>query len=60
MERDGRMVGHVKVERCYQRRAEGAACLVTSLLVEEESRGKGYGRLLMEAAEDYARSEGIP
>jgi GNAT superfamily N-acetyltransferase len=54
---DDRPIGwvHVAVERGLE--ASGVACL-RGLIVDERHRSKGIGRLLIQAAEDWARARG--
>eukprot|EP00111_Clytia_hemisphaerica_P000233 TCONS_00000584-protein len=52
------VVGHVKIAKA-DGRSDGACCISYSLVVDSDYRGLGFGRVLTERAEDYARSLGL-
>ena len=56
---DGQVVGMLSVQRLVST-AEGAAVgLVEDVVVSAARRGEGIGRALLQAAEDWARREGL-
>jgi ribosomal protein S18 acetylase RimI-like enzyme len=55
-EEDDRVVGFVRVS--VTEKPWGMSCEVGTLMVEESARGKGWGRSLMQAAEEFARAAG--
>ena len=52
------VVGHLKLVRAASR-GDGTACIMYSLVVDEDLRGLGLGRLLTEEGEKYARELNI-
>lgn len=51
-----RVLGHARLSRVV---GHGASLFVESVVVSEAERGKGYGRVLMERTERYARGRGF-
>jgi GNAT superfamily N-acetyltransferase len=58
-ELDGRVAGWVHVHR-YQLLVESPEAEIGGLVVDASLRGRGFGALLMEAAETWARGKGCP
>jgi len=56
---EARVIGwvHVSVRRLVENDPEAE---IGGLIVDEEHRGSGAGRLLMERAEQWARAQGLP
>lgn len=63
-EREGRVVGHLAVGRerrpPFVREEWRDYAYVSELFLREEARGLGLGRALLEAAEAWARGQGLP
>ena len=55
---DGVVVGWIDLSVEYHLQSEPAA-LIGGLVVAEPARGRGIGRLLCKAAEDWARAQGV-
>uniref|UniRef100_A0A3B3BM20 N-alpha-acetyltransferase 80, NatH catalytic subunit n=1 Tax=Oryzias melastigma TaxID=30732 RepID=A0A3B3BM20_ORYME len=51
-----RLLGHARLSRVV---GHGGSLFVESVVVSKEERGKGYGRVLMEETERYARRRGF-
>ncbi|XP_014290236.1 N-alpha-acetyltransferase 80 isoform X1 [Halyomorpha halys] len=49
------VVGHVKLTEI---KLGGDELMIESMIIHREHRGKGWGKLLMEEAEDYAQRQG--
>lgn len=52
------VVGHVKLTRAAGR-SDGGCCISYSLVVDEKFRGCGFGKLLAEEGENFARDLGL-
>lgn len=55
---DGRAVGYISFEH-YEIVYYESGINITALVVKAEHRKKGIGKLLLDAAEDYARENGL-
>jgi GNAT superfamily N-acetyltransferase len=51
--------GFTQLYPAYSSVAHGRYLLLNELFVEEQARGRGVARRLVEAAEDFARSRGV-
>lgn len=58
-EEDGRVQGWVHVQE-FHALTSAPTALVSSLVVAAEARGRGLGSGLLAAAEDWARTRGLP
>jgi GNAT superfamily N-acetyltransferase len=56
-ERDGRVVGKLELFTAWKS-TYGRFALIRRFVVAEEMRGKGVGRLLLDAATEHAQAEG--
>jgi GNAT superfamily N-acetyltransferase len=57
-ERDGRVLGMAGIHLEHTYEADGSCARVMALVVGSEHRGRGVGRALISAAEDWAREKG--
>lgn len=55
---DGRLIGLASMHRIQLLTEDSPLALLTSLVVEEEARGNGVGRALVERVCEHARSAG--
>jgi GNAT superfamily N-acetyltransferase len=55
---DDRVVGLASVARLAALHVDAPVCYITALVAAQDSRGQGVGRLLVSAAEGWARAHG--